>query len=113
MTGPSQRLELRQSQKLIMTQRVQQSIKMLQLSNLELTDLIDLEARGNPLLEWRESSLGKGAPGNQLVEEGRASPAPLSEALTGELTSDAVERWQPEWREDDDRSVDFGAEAHR
>jgi len=113
MTGPSQRLELRQSQKLIMTQRVQQSIKMLQLSNLELTDLIDLEARGNPLLEWRESSLGKGAPGNQLVEEGRASPAALSEALTGELTSDAVERWQPEWREDDDRSVDFGAEAHR
>jgi len=48
MTGPSQRLEQRQSQKLIMTQRVQQAIKMLQKSNLELTDIIDTEAPPEP-----------------------------------------------------------------
>jgi hypothetical protein len=40
-TGFSQRLELRQSQTLVMTPQLQQAIKMLQLSNLELTNFID------------------------------------------------------------------------
>jgi RNA polymerase sigma-54 factor len=40
-TGFWQRLELRQSQTLVMTPQLQQAIKMLQLSNLDLTDFID------------------------------------------------------------------------
>jgi len=51
MTGFLLRLELRQSQTLIMTPQLQQSIKVLQLSNLELTDFIDVEIQQNPLLE--------------------------------------------------------------
>ena len=39
--GFSQRLELRQSQALVMTPQLQQAIKMLQLSNLELADFVE------------------------------------------------------------------------
>src|SRR6185312_10997302 len=52
--GFSQRLELRQSQALVMTPQLQQAIKMLQLSNLELSDLVDAEIEQNPLLEHGE-----------------------------------------------------------
>jgi hypothetical protein len=55
-TGFSQRLELRQSQTLVMTPQLQQAIKMLQLSNLELSDFI-LRATG-------EMSGAAGAPGS-------------------------------------------------
>ncbi|HKM71030.1 MAG TPA: RNA polymerase sigma-54 factor, partial [Stellaceae bacterium] len=44
-----------------MTPQLQQAIKMLQLSNLELTDFIDSEIQQNPLLERREQGLGETA----------------------------------------------------
>ena len=74
-TGISQRLELRQSQTLIMTPQLQQAIKMLQLSNLELTDFIDGEIQQNPLLERHERGLGETAPGNEAAAGERPSPA--------------------------------------
>ncbi|MBI5058100.1 MAG: RNA polymerase factor sigma-54 [Nitrospirae bacterium] len=46
-----QRLELRLSQKLILTPQLQQSIKLLQLPLLELTQDINQELMNNPLLE--------------------------------------------------------------
>src|SRR6516164_11730813 len=60
-TGFSQRLVLRpaQTQTLIMTPQLQQAIKMLQLSNLELTDFVDAEVQQNPLLDRRERGLGE------------------------------------------------------
>jgi RNA polymerase sigma-54 factor len=45
------RLDLRQTQSLVMTPQLQQAIKLLQLSNLELTAFIDQELERNPLLE--------------------------------------------------------------
>ncbi len=45
------RLELRQSQALVMTPQLQQAIKLLQLSNLELTAYVEHELEQNPLLE--------------------------------------------------------------
>ncbi len=45
------RLELRQGQSLVMTPQLQQAIKFLQLSNLELTSHIESELERNPLLE--------------------------------------------------------------
>ncbi|MBX9634163.1 MAG: RNA polymerase sigma-54 factor, partial [Magnetospirillum sp.] len=45
------RLDLRQSQALVMTPQLQQAIKLLQLSNMELTAFIDQELERNPLLE--------------------------------------------------------------
>ncbi len=47
----SQRLELRQSQSLVMTPQLQQAIRLLQLSNLELADYVERELEQNPLLE--------------------------------------------------------------
>ncbi len=48
------RLDLRQSQQLVMTPQLQQAIKLLQLSNLELADYVAEEVEKNPLLEMAE-----------------------------------------------------------
>lgn len=45
------RLDLRQSQSLVMTPQLQQAIKLLQLSNLELSAFVEAELEQNPLLE--------------------------------------------------------------
>ena len=47
----SQRLDLRQSQSLVMTPQLQQAIKLLQLSNRELSDFVEDELEKNPMLE--------------------------------------------------------------
>ena len=47
----SAKLEMRQSQSLVMTPQLQQAIKLLQLSNLELSDFVESEIEQNPLLE--------------------------------------------------------------
>src|SRR6188472_3822679 len=47
----SQRLEFRQSQSLVMTPQLMQAIKLLQLSNLDLSAFVEEELERNPLLE--------------------------------------------------------------
>ena len=47
----SAKLELRQGQALVMTPQLQQAIKLLQLSNLELNSFVETELERNPLLE--------------------------------------------------------------
>ncbi len=49
-----QRLEIRQGQSLVMTPQLQQAIKLLQLSNLELAEYCEAELEKNPLLERDE-----------------------------------------------------------
>ncbi len=55
-----QRLELRLSQKLILTPQLQQSIKLLQLPLLELSQDINQEMMSNPLLEESNEREGEG-----------------------------------------------------
>jgi RNA polymerase sigma-54 factor len=50
----SPKLELRQSQQLVMTPQLQQAIRLLQLSNLELGVFVENELERNPLLERDE-----------------------------------------------------------
>ena len=50
----NQRLELRQGQALVMTPQLQQAIKLLQMSNIELQAFVDQELERNPLLERDE-----------------------------------------------------------
>ena len=50
----SQRIDLKQTQNLVMTPQLQQAIKMLQLTNTELSELIEQEIEHNPLLERDE-----------------------------------------------------------
>lgn len=78
----SQRLDLRQSQTLVMTPQLQQAIKLLQLSNVELLGYVESELEQNPLLERDES-----APTDRMVESGVDLPpsdggdiAPLRDA---------------------------------
>ena len=54
MNKLSQSLDLRQSQQLVMTPQLQQAINMLQMSNVELTELVEEELATNPLLEKDE-----------------------------------------------------------
>jgi RNA polymerase sigma-54 factor len=54
----STRLEMRQGQQLVMTPQLQQAIKLLQLSNLELTQFVEGELERNPLLEREEGADG-------------------------------------------------------
>jgi len=49
------RLEMRQGQSLVMTPQLQQAIKLLQLSNMELAEFIEGELERNPLLERVEN----------------------------------------------------------
>lgn len=48
------RLDLRQSQNLVMTPQLQQAIKLLQLSNMEVTSFVEAELEQNPMLERDE-----------------------------------------------------------
>ncbi len=78
----SQRLDLRQSQTLVMTPQLQQAIKLLQMSNQELGDFVAQEIEQNPLLERAE---GDGEPGGdnavlaeQVSVEPEISAAPIN-----------------------------------
>jgi RNA polymerase sigma-54 factor len=51
----NQRLDIRQGQTLTMTPQLQQAIKLLQMSNLELSEFVEAELEKNPLLERDES----------------------------------------------------------
>ena len=57
------RLDLRQSQSLVMTPQLQQAIKLLQFNNIELSNFIDSELLENPLLERAD-------PGQTYAESG-------------------------------------------
>ena len=52
----TQRLDMRQGQSLVMTPQLQQAIKLLQLSNIELAEFVEAEIERNPLLERGEAN---------------------------------------------------------
>ena len=78
----SQRLEIRQGQSLVMTPQLQQAIKLLQLSNIELTQYVEQELERNPLLERDESEAVVGeerdTPESTAVSEGETLDTTLS-----------------------------------
>ncbi len=108
--GFSQRLELRQSPTLVMTPQLQQAIKMLQLSNLELSDLVDSEVQQNPLLELREHRVGEPAL-DRLANGAEPSGAPAPEDGAAGLTPEFGENWRALSGEEGDGSADFGGES--
>ena len=77
----TQNLKLKQSQSLVMTPQLQQAIKLLQLNNLELTELVNKELEENPFLE-NESS-------EEKVEKFEEETNDLSESFeSGESIAD-------------------------
>lgn len=83
--GP--RLDLRQSQSLVMTPQLQQAIKLLALSNLEIETFIAEELEKNPLLDTGGES-EPGEPSEPVAE--RDEPATVDElVMTGDGIGDA------------------------
>src|ERR1700739_1877684 len=90
----TQKLEIRQSQALVMTPQLMQAIKLLQLSNLDLTAYVEGELERNPLLE--RAAEGEPGPGEAEArseepeaewsrEEGAMSRAAIEERLDTSL----------------------------
>ncbi|OYX09069.1 MAG: hypothetical protein B7Z08_06730 [Sphingomonadales bacterium 32-68-7] len=75
--GP--RLDLRQTQSLVMTPQLQQAIKLLALSNLEIEAFIGEALETNPLLEAGELSLERPLADAPVAEE--AAPDPTADEL--------------------------------
>lgn len=80
------RLEFKQSQQLVMTPQLQQAIKLLQLSNLELAEFVQEQLEENPFLERAPEDDGP---------------------VRGEATADA--RSDSDWSEDARKKSDDGA----
>ena len=70
-----QRLEMRQGQSLVMTPQLQQAIKLLQLSNIELAEYVEQELERNPLLE-RDETRARAAEAERETVEGRIRREP-------------------------------------
>ena len=88
--GP--RLDLRQSQSLVMTPQLQQAIRLLALSNLEVEGFIAEEIEHNPLLESSAADEGEGPVAErEPVPELREEPASADELLVaGEGAGEAA-----------------------
>ncbi len=78
------RLELRQGQSLVITPQLQQAIKLLQLSNLELDAYVEAEIERNPLLARDERDA-------EPEREGPAAETPLSDALSDQVPGGRAE----------------------
>src|SRR5262245_43271139 len=72
------KLELRQGQQLVMTPQLQQAIRLLQLSNLELGVFVENELERNPLLEHdeapRDGAQGEDKQRNKQATAGDGKP---------------------------------------
>jgi RNA polymerase sigma-54 factor len=103
----SHKLELRQSQSLVMTPQLMQAIKLLQLSHLDLIAYVDAELERNPLLERAEAdddsgsgdsegrdddgadaaTTGDGGDDNEWLETRLEEPAAIAEKLDADLSN--------------------------
>ena len=110
-----QRLEVRQGQGLVITPQLQQAIKLLQLSNLELEAYVEAELEKNPLLQRDEGDQGVDGPAEpaEAAASGEAGELQFTEpsgdaehamdARTEDLYDDA-----PPGERDADRKRDAG-----
>ncbi len=93
--GMAPRLDLRQSQSLVMTPQLQQAIRLLALSNLEVEAFIAEEIEKNPLLEG-----GTGEDTPDTATEAKADPAPDAAQEPGETGIETPLADDADWSED-------------
>ncbi len=105
------RLDLRQSQSLVMTPQLQQAIKLLQLSNVELLDFVEQELEQNPLLERDEGEAAEvaadyadeDADNGGLESIDFSDPGKDTEAIGSDMDVDV----DNEWNTDEERFSDL------
>ena len=93
--GP--RLEMRQSQQLVMTPQLQQAIKLLQMSNLELSEFVLQEIEQNPLLETVDPDSTRS---REEAREAASVDAPTPEAEAAMASASEPAGIDSELRED-------------
>lgn len=102
--GP--RLDLRQTQSLVMTPQLMQAIKLLQLSNLDLSAFVEEELERNPLLERAADGPEPPVAGEPVTERadapdsdgsGYGDEGDYSDATAGSGSEAAFEPGQEEW----------------
>ncbi|MYL97493.1 RNA polymerase factor sigma-54 [Novosphingobium sp. FGD1] len=108
--GP--RLDLRQSQSLVMTPQLQQAIKLLALSNLEVETFIGEALDANPLLDVGQTGAGEGVelPGEQMAGE-QVAGEQMGEERRTTLEASSVDRLIGEGHAAADRPLDIDAGA--
>ncbi|WP_417671685.1 RNA polymerase factor sigma-54 [Roseibium sp.] len=102
----STKLEMRQSQSLIMTPQLMQAIKLLQLSNLDLVAYVDAELERNPLLEKGDSEGAASADNDAPAEVSSDSFSPETENTTSGVSPE--EPQSGDWMES---QLETGSEA--
>ena len=90
-----QKLSLKQGQSLVMTPQLQQAIKLLQMSNLEIQDFVETELERNPLLERTDAGVEMAAPKEEIsapsdIENSSAIDAKGVDGDGADLGSDSV-----------------------
>src|SRR5438034_6759711 len=83
-----QKLNLRLSQRLVMTPSLQQAIKLLQMSRLELQEVLTQEMVENPILEEQEETE---AERTEAAREAEEAPAPVDVTPAAEKDRDSFE----------------------
>jgi RNA polymerase sigma-54 factor len=99
-----QKLNLRLSQRLVMTPSLQQAIKLLQMSKLELQDVLTQEIVENPLLEEEEEAVAAEQP-TEAETEADAAAAKQADADVPAAPADADA--PPEKERDSFDEIDF------
>ena len=105
----TQRLEFRQSQSLVMTPQLMQAIKLLQLSNLDLSAFVEEELERNPLLERASDGSEPPVAGEPVAERAEFPDSGDGDTsfgddgggehsdFSGGSTGDSFEPGQEEW----------------
>jgi len=96
------KMDLRLGQRMVMTPQLQQAIKLLALSRLELNQVVDLEMTENPLLEETSSDSPDEEMGESLSSESGEDARSDQENDSPEQPSEMELKWEDSY-EDDDR----------
>ena len=111
------RLDLRQSQSLVMTPQLQQAIKLLQLSNMELVEFVEQELEKNPMLERDEGERrdeDSVATADEIGTESENDGAALEDIdLDAALTSEIPETRELDADGDNTYTNDSGSDLNR
>jgi RNA polymerase sigma-54 factor len=106
------KLELRQTHNLVMTPQLQQAIKLLQLSNIELASFVEAELERNPLLERAEPEEGMSPEPPATKDDGEGETAP-SGATANDAEPDSGDADEGDWidlESSESRTEDLDAE---
>jgi RNA polymerase sigma-54 factor len=113
--GLEQKLSLKLSQRLVMTPTLQQAIKLLQMTRLELSDIVNEELVANPALEEDEGNAegtGEGdSPAADAASEGTDEAEGGDKAETSEPEAADARVPEPGMAEREARELDGGQES--